>query len=153
MMKEAFILCSSIAFTGAIINMVISASGEKSISNIVCSMLAFVLVMAFLQTISGDDIPEISFDFKVEEDVQISKYVLENAIENTQTEIKKQIQSAIENRFNVSPLNIDLKINKETLKIERLIITLAQSDLFVSSYQLKEFIKSNFQIEAEVYFS
>ena len=152
MMKQTFILCAVIAFTGAIINIILSVSGEKNISKIISCLLGIILLLTLCKAVSNEDFSRITFDLNTEENSQINKDTIEEAIENSEKEIKKEIQTSIEKQFNSIPISIDIEINYETIKIEKMAITMSHTDIFISTYELKNFIKSKFQIDAEVYF-
>jgi len=152
MMNTILISCASIAFIGTIIKMIIESSGAHHFSNVISLILGIVILLNIFYVSVPKELPEFSISNIEYNYKQISDDVLKKVVSNTETSVKTRITNELEKRFGIMPVVCNVKIDPESLNVINAKILLNHTDILISVYEIKAFVKEKFEIDAEVYF-
>ncbi len=152
MIKTAVISCALLAFFSAIIKLIIASSKNAQIGKAITAINGTVLILVFMQAIftneyNGFSLTQIPEDYEI-----IANEAFEKSIDEAKKDLEKKICKSLKEKFNFEDVNCELLIENSTLNVIEAKIMLNSSKFTVSTYEIKVFIKNQFQIDAEVYF-
>ena len=151
-MNTAIISCALIAFVGAVIKLIIDSSGREQVSKAISNVIGIILLVTFAQIVFSKDAPVLSFKQDATNYDEARDSFIASAIEGAETEIEKQICDELTRNFNISPKKCEIEINNETLDIISAEIAFDRDEFLISTYEVRNYIKIKFEINAEVFF-
>lgn len=151
-MNTTIISCALIAFVGAVIKLIIDSSGREQVSKAISNVIGIILLVTFAQIVFSKDAPVLSFKQDATNYAEAGDNIIASAVEGAETEIEKQICDELTRNFNISPKKCEIEINNETLDIISAEITFDRDEFLISTYEVINYIKIKFEIDAEVFF-
>ncbi len=147
-----FVLCAVIAFAGGIVKLITEASGETHIAKAISSVVGAVLLLTFLQGTFENSLPEIKFEFSACDYQDVSNNAIKDIVEESAKIIENHLCDGINEKFGVKPRSCEISINDADFSVEYAKVVIGRNDTMISVYGIKNHVKREYGIDAEVVF-
>lgn len=151
-MNIAIISCALIAFVGAVIKLIIGSSGSEQVSKAISNVIGIILLVTFVQIVFSKDKPKLSLNQVEANYEQVSDSVMLNAIKDAENNIEKRIFNELVRKYGTAPKKCEVEINSKNLEITSAEITFDRNEVLISTYEVINYIKVKFEIDAKVFF-
>ncbi len=151
-MKESFLLCVALAVVVSSIKLVLASASERT-----ARLLQLLLDTAILVIlICGAGGVDSSFSFAFRENAYFEQYeaeMVDKVVNEAEILLCERVENALLSEFGVAPRESRTEIDRETFELYSMQVFYNASDIKVSAFEVKRYIKREYGIEAEVYFT
>ncbi len=154
-MRNTFILCTAVSVIASLTKMVLdSAFGEK-VSKVIQILLDIFILTILLSAFLGfrhivyvgtDTYTSLNFEM-------IENDTLQEIKKESERMLAEKICNAVEKEFAEKPTFCKAVINIESFELCELTVKFDISKAFLSGYDVKRFLKDNYNVDAEVVFN
>ena len=153
-MKNAFLVCFVSSVAASTVKIMIAAACRERLTKVFQLIIDAVLLLVLIFSFFGISLPKFSFP-DVEERMDFNKLEADmygKVIEKAEELLADRIAETVEERFGVRPYKCVAIIDEDSLVVEYLHVYFGLDDALISAYDVKEFLKDQYDIKAEVIF-
>ena len=151
-MKEVFEICTVLAAMVSIFKIIILPYSGK-----LAKLFQFAIDVMILAILISPIMGVKPYQIELHKSEDINFEAVQNSsvleiVSAAEELLEKQISGEIEREFSKIPSKCDAKIDSESFELVSLRIYFSRENVFVSAYEVKEFIKERYRVKCEVVF-
>lgn len=153
-MKNVFYICFAVSAAASVIKIIIAAACRERVSKVFQLIIDTILLLVLISSFLGISLPEVTV-YENAERIDFEKIegdVYESVIKTAEELLSERVADAVEEKFSVRPYDCVVKIDGESMALENMDIYFNPEAILISAYDIKAFLKEEYNIKAEVIF-